>query len=51
MLHMQIKLVRTSEHAHAALTHIGMCDKIAVGCEGDMTIAGQMCMIQVLFSR
>lgn len=44
----QIKMVASVADANAALRHIGMCDWIAVGCEGDLSKKGRICLIQVL---
>ena len=45
---LQVKMVTTVADANAALTHIGTCDWIAVGCEGDLSKKGRICLIQVL---
>ncbi|KAL3157622.1 hypothetical protein ABBQ32_012070 [Trebouxia sp. C0010 RCD-2024] len=44
---LQIKMVASVADANAALRHIGMCDWIAVGCEGDLSKKGRICLIQV----
>lgn len=41
-------MVASVADANAALRHIGMCDWIAVGCEGDLSKKGRICLIQVL---
>lgn len=47
MLHTQIKEVRTVSDASEAMAYLETHDKIAVGCEGDLANAGQICLIQV----
>ena len=46
-MYMQIKQINTAEGADEAMAYLETCDKIAVGCEGDLTNAGQICLIQV----
>ena len=42
-------MVSSVADANDALMHIGTCDWIAVGCEGDLSKKGRICLIQVLF--
>ena len=40
-------MIASIADANAALAQIGLCDWVAVGCEGDLAKKGQICLIQV----